>query len=153
LTDIDFFSMNWTEGSLYRHNRGRLRKTNPARQRQKEYFARARARAAELKAAVENGPPPISFLQSSPASSRHSRASNRSGSSAGRRASQPPSRRRIESDRKRAKTVTAPDDTPLPTISRFFQEHAGRGEAANSAVEYDEEALERMRQKLLAKKD
>lgn len=145
--------MNWTEGNLYRHNRGRLRKANPARQRQKEYFARARARAAELKAATENGPPPISFLQSSPASSRRSRASNRSGSSAGRRLSQTPSRQRTEPDRKRTKTTTVPDDSPLPTISRFFQEHAARGDAASPAVEYDEEALERMKQKLLAKKD
>jgi hypothetical protein len=44
------------------------------------------------------------------------------------------------------------EDTPLPTISRFFQEHSDAG-ATNSSVEYDEAALERMRQKLLAKKD
>lgn len=145
--------MNWTEGSLYRHNRGRLRKTNPARQRQKEYFARARARAAELKAAAENGPPPISFLQSSSPSSRRSHISSRSGSSAGRRPSRTPSRRRSESDRKRAKSAAAQDDSPLPTISRFFQEQSGSGVAADTRADYDEEALERMRQKLLAKKD
>ncbi|KAK4241428.1 hypothetical protein C8A03DRAFT_41144 [Achaetomium macrosporum] len=58
--------MNWTEGTLYRHNRGRLRRVNPARQRQKEYFARARARIAEQKAAIENGPPPISRRKAEP---------------------------------------------------------------------------------------
>ncbi|KAK4042724.1 hypothetical protein C8A01DRAFT_13718 [Parachaetomium inaequale] len=144
--------MNWTEGNLYRHNRGRMRKVNPAKQRQKEYFARARARAAEKKAAEENGPPPISFLQHSDIpSSQRSHASNRSGSSSGRRASQTPSRRRTESGRKRHKTATRTDDTPLPTISRFFQERSGGKTVSTPQVEYDEEALERMRQKLLAR--
>jgi hypothetical protein len=142
--------MNWTEGNLYRHNRGRLRKINPARQRQKEYFARARARAAEKKVAEENGPPPISFLQhSDPPSSQRSHASNKSASSSGRRASLTPSRRRAEPGSKRHKAA-ATDDTPLPTISHFFQERAGQT-VPSSQVEYDEEALERMRQKLLAK--
>ncbi|KAK4149716.1 hypothetical protein C8A00DRAFT_37685 [Chaetomidium leptoderma] len=146
--------MNWTEGTLYRNNRGRLRKANPARQRQKEYFARARARAAEAKAAEENGPPPISFLQYSDSpSSQRSNASNKSGSSAGRRSSQAPGRRRTEVGRKRPRTTVKAEDTPLPTISRFFQERSVGEEAANPPVQYDEEALERMRQKLLAKKD
>jgi hypothetical protein len=144
--------MNWTEGNLYRHSRGRLRKANPARQRQKEYFTRARARAAELKDAQKN-PPPISFLQySDTPSSQRSSASNKSGSSSGCRASQTPSRRRADSGRRLPKTAFKTDDTPLPTISRFFQEHSGGG-SSNSSVEYDEAALERMRQKLLAKKD
>lgn len=152
--------MNWTEGTLYRHNRGRLRKANPALQRQKEYFARARARAAELKAAAENGPPPISFLQGSSPLSRRSRVSSKSsksGSPAVRRALRTPSRRRAGSDRKRTKTTVVPDDAPLPTISRFFQERAVGAEVADPQPDpqhqYDEEALERMRQKLLAKKD
>ncbi|SPQ21053.1 363e5b5e-3334-457f-99c9-ef421b092efa [Thermothielavioides terrestris] len=145
--------MNWTEGTLYRHNRGRLRKANPARQRQKEYFARARARAAEQKAARENGPPPISFLQNSSPLSWRSQASNRSASTVGRHGSQTPSRRRTEADRKRLRATAPTDDTPLPTISRFFQERSGGGETAQPLVQYDEEALERMRQKLLAKKD
>ena len=146
--------MNWTEGALYRHNRGRLRKANPARQRQKEYFARARARLIESKAAEENGPPPISFLQQSDSpSSQRSRGSHRSGSSAGRRASQTSSRRRTESTRKRPSTMGPTDDMALPTISRFFQERSGGTDAAVTQVKYDEEALERMRQKLLAKKD
>lgn len=145
--------MNWTEGTLYRHNRGRLRKVNPARQRQKEYFARARVRTAEQKAAEENGPPQISFLQySDTPSSQRSHASNKSGSSSGRRASQKPSRRKAEPSRKRTKT-TAQEDSPLPTISRFFQERSSGQNAANPQVQYDEAALERMRQKLLAKKD
>lgn len=148
------FIMNWTEGSLYRHNRGRLKKVNPARQRQKEYFARARARAAELKAAAENGPPPISYLQSSSPSSRRSHVSNRSGSSAGCRQSRTPSRRRIDSDKKRVKTTTSTlDDSPLPTISRFFQGGSDAGGVTHFQAEYDEEALERMRQRLLARKD
>jgi 5,10-methylenetetrahydrofolate reductase len=45
------------------------------------------------------------------------------------------------------------DDMSLPTISRFFQERSGGADAAVTQVKYDEEALERMRQKLLAKKD
>jgi hypothetical protein len=146
--------MNWTEGTLYRHKRGRLRKVNPDRQRQKEYFARARARSAEQKAAVENGPPPISYLQNSSPLSQRSQASNKSASSSGRHASQTPSRRRTETDRKRSKvTAASADDTPLLTISRFLQEYSGAVEPAPSPVQYDEEALERMRQKLLAKKD
>ncbi|KAK4113629.1 hypothetical protein N656DRAFT_797489 [Canariomyces notabilis] len=149
--------MNWTEGNLYRANRGRLRKVNPARQRQKEYFARARARAAELKALAENGPPPISYLQqsSSPSSrpSHVSNKSNRSNSSTAHRASRAPSRPRVVSDRKRSKTADPQDDSPLPTISRFFQERSGGLGAAAPTVEYDEKALEQMRQRLLAKKD
>lgn len=146
--------MNWTEGTLYHHRHGRLRKVNPARQRQKEYFARARARAAESKAAKENGPPRVSYLQSSdPPSSQHSHASNKSGSSPGRRALQAPSRRRTESWRKRPKSTTKTEDTPLPTISRFFQERSNGENGTTVHVEYDEEDLERMRQKLLAKKD
>ena len=146
--------MNWTEGALYRHNRGRLRKVNPARQRQKEYFARARARLIESKAAQEKGPPPVSYLQQSDSpSSQRSRSSQRSGSSAGRRASQTSNRRRAESTRKRPKIMGPTDDMSLPTISRFFQERSDGTDAAATQVKYDEEALERMRQKLLAKKD
>lgn len=146
--------MNWTEGNLYRHNRGRLRKVNPAHQRQKEYFARARARRAESKVAQQDGPPPISFLQqaSSPSSQR-SRTSHKSGSSSGRRGSQTPSRRRTDLGRKRPNSTVKPEETPLPTISRFFQERSSGQQIAVSQIEYDEEALERMRQKLLAKKD
>ncbi|KAK0739905.1 hypothetical protein B0T21DRAFT_347163 [Apiosordaria backusii] len=43
--------MNWTDGDLHRTKRGRLRKVNPAKQRQKEYFARIRAQAEEREAA------------------------------------------------------------------------------------------------------
>ncbi|KAJ4302273.1 hypothetical protein N0V88_002411 [Collariella sp. IMI 366227] len=146
--------MNWTEGNLYRHNRGRLRKANPARQRQKEYFARARARQVEQKATQENCPPPTPFLQqSSSPTSRRSRASNKSASSSVRRGSRTPSQRRPESDRKRLRAASQTEDTPLPTISRFFQEQSNRGDAGRPRPEYDEDALERMRQKLLAKKD
>jgi hypothetical protein len=45
------------------------------------------------------------------------------------------------------------EDTPLPTISRFFQEQSDGQNAAHPQVKYDEAALEQMRQKLLAKKD
>lgn len=147
--------MNWTEGSLYRHNRGRLRKVNPVRQRQKEYFARARARAAERKAAEENGHPPISYLQQSdsPSSSQCSYASRRSGSSSGRRASLRPSGKRTEMSGKQSKSAPKTNDNPLPTISRFFQERSNGETATSPQAEYDEEALERMRQKLLARKD
>ncbi|KAL1840490.1 hypothetical protein VTJ49DRAFT_442 [Mycothermus thermophilus] len=126
--------MNWTEGTLYRHNRGRLRKINPARQRQKEYFARARARAAEREEAEENGPPRVSYFQSS-----------------GRRSSKTPIRVR-EAPTTRVKTEPT-EEPPLPTLSRFFQEQSSGRALSNPVGEYTEEALERMRQKLLAKKD
>ncbi|KAK4203807.1 hypothetical protein QBC40DRAFT_250647 [Triangularia verruculosa] len=47
--------MNWTDGDLHRTKRGRLRKVNPAKQRQKEYFARIRAQAEEQDAARNDG--------------------------------------------------------------------------------------------------
>jgi hypothetical protein len=144
--------MNWTEGNLYRHNRGRLRKANPVRQRQKEYFARARARAAEQKTARENGPPPIWFLQGSSPVSRRFQGSGKSGSSAARHGSRTPSCRRTD-DRKRSKVTATAEDSPLPTISRFFQEISDQKDVAHPPIQYDEDALERMRQKLLAKKD
>ncbi|KAK0727142.1 hypothetical protein B0T26DRAFT_764726 [Lasiosphaeria miniovina] len=50
-----FIAMNWTEVKLHRSTRGRLRKANPARQRQREYFANARARAAEVKNSSAQG--------------------------------------------------------------------------------------------------
>jgi hypothetical protein len=55
--------------------------------------------------------------------------------------------------RKRPNSTVKPEETPLPTISRFFQERSSGQQIALSQIEYDEEALERMRQKLLAKKD
>ncbi|KAK4245856.1 hypothetical protein C7999DRAFT_42684 [Corynascus novoguineensis] len=146
--------MNWTEANRHRRNRGRMRKVNPDHQRQKEYFARARARTAEREAAEENGSPPISFFQyPDPPSSQCSHASIRSGSSSGRRTLFIPGGHRFESSRKRDKAVTKTGDVPLPTISRFFQEQSGGQTLLNPQVEYDQETLERMRQKLLAKKD
>jgi hypothetical protein len=143
--------MNWTENTLYRHNRGRLRKINPARQRQKEYFARARARKAEQKAAKENGPPSVPYFRRfDPSSSQLSHGSNRSSSS-GRRPSQTPTRLR---ETPRTQTKTEPTEgVPLPTISHFFQERAAGQGVSNPTAQYSEEALERMRQKLLSKKD
>ena len=144
-------NMNWTEGTLYRYNRGRQRKINPARQRQKEYFARARARAAEQRAAEESGPPPISYLQCSESpSSQRSHASNKSATSTGRRV-QASGQHGAGMPKPRSKPPETPNDTPLPTISRFFQERSNRQNSACPRAEYDEEALERMRQKLLAK--
>ncbi|KAK3899429.1 hypothetical protein C8A05DRAFT_18134 [Staphylotrichum tortipilum] len=143
--------MNWTEGTLYRHNRGRLRKVNPALQRQKEYFARARVRAIEAKAAEAS----LSQLVGS-LSSQHSRASSvRSGSSSGRRRrnSHTPNLRKTQSGTKRPAVAPEPEDTPLPTISRFFQERAEGVSITAPDIQYDEAALERMRQKLLARKD
>ncbi|KAK3365832.1 hypothetical protein B0T24DRAFT_636934 [Lasiosphaeria ovina] len=152
-----FFAMNWTEGKLYRSTRGRLRKANPARQRQREYFANARARAAEVKNSVENGPPSISFLRSSSSLSRRSRASNKSVSSAERHASQPATQKQADPPRKRPKITDTARESPLPTISRFFEQQSAQGIGAPGPVdtqpEYDGQALERMRQKLLAKKD
>ncbi|KAK4180590.1 hypothetical protein QBC36DRAFT_23521 [Triangularia setosa] len=47
--------MNWTGGDLHRTKRGRLRKVNPAKQCQKEYFARIRARVEERETARNDG--------------------------------------------------------------------------------------------------
>lgn len=144
-------NMNWTEGTLYRYNRGRQRKINPSRQRQKEYFARARARAAEQRAAEENGPPPISYLQCSASpSSQRSYASNKSATSASRRV-HASGQHEAGMPKHRSKPTETPDDTPLPTISRFFHERSTGQNSSCPRAEYDEEALERMRQKLLTK--
>lgn len=50
--------MNWTEGTLHRHSRGKKGKETIIRQ--KQHFAKART--GLLNAAVKNSPPSISFL-------------------------------------------------------------------------------------------
>jgi len=145
--------MNWTEGSLYRHSRGRLRKANPLRQQQKAYFARARVHAVEIKAARENGPPPISYLEPNSPNARSSRASNRSGSAPEDHPTQIATRWSVMTNKLQHRTATDQDDSPLPTISRFFREQSGGGSAANLPRQYDEATVERLRRNLLAKKD
>lgn len=54
-TPLSRTRMNWIDGDLHRSKRGRLRKVNPAKQRQKEYFARIRAHAEEREAARNDG--------------------------------------------------------------------------------------------------
>ncbi|KAI0521910.1 hypothetical protein F5B22DRAFT_510037 [Xylaria bambusicola] len=54
--------MNWTEGSLARHSRGKQR--NALIARQKQHFARARS--GLLNTRPQRGPPSISFLPSKP---------------------------------------------------------------------------------------
>ncbi|KAK1760523.1 hypothetical protein QBC47DRAFT_456258 [Echria macrotheca] len=61
-------AMNWSEGNLYRSKRGKLRKANPARQRQKEYFAQARLRASQREETTQS-PRPSWSLEDAAASS------------------------------------------------------------------------------------
>jgi len=145
--------MNWTEGSLYRHSRSRLRKVNPLRQQQKAYFARARVHAVEIKAARENGPPPISYLEPNSPSARSSHALNRSGSSPEDHSTQTATLWSVMTNKLQHRTATDQDDSPLPTISRFFREQSERENAADLPHQYDKATIERLRKNLLAKKD
>jgi hypothetical protein len=61
-------AMNWSEGNLYRSKQGKLRKANPARQRQKEYFAQARIRASQREETTQS-PRPSWSLEDTAASS------------------------------------------------------------------------------------
>ncbi|KAK3951448.1 hypothetical protein QBC32DRAFT_239224 [Pseudoneurospora amorphoporcata] len=148
-----FFKMNWTDGTLYRHSRGKLRKANADKQRQKEYFAKAKIRAAEQREAMKNGPPPISYLQSSSAlpklppgtiltekKSPHS-ASHRRG-------------------RWGASVPTAEDSAKsellLPTVDQFLKEQVGEATAIDTAPSQSHtnaKEVERLRQRLLGSKD
>ncbi|KAK1780442.1 hypothetical protein QBC45DRAFT_463546 [Copromyces sp. CBS 386.78] len=148
-----FFKMNWTEGTLYRHSRGKLRKANADKQRQKEYFAKAKIRAPEQREAMKNGPPPISYFQSSSAlpklppgtiltekKSPHS-ASHRRG-------------------RWGASVPTAEDSAKsellLPTVDQFLKEQVGKATAIDTAPSQSHanaKEVERLRQRLLGSKD
>ncbi|KAK1835456.1 hypothetical protein QBC39DRAFT_299111 [Podospora conica] len=149
--------MNWTEGTLYRHSRGRLRKTNPARQRQKEYFARARLRFAQQRETPENGP--LSALprpppRSSPALSRHSHASRRSRSSSAAQTPQRETHRQVDASRKRPRVPSVSNEPrPPPSISRYFDKLSSKSGTTEPAAQhqYDAEALERMRQRVLSR--
>ncbi|KAK3359165.1 hypothetical protein B0T25DRAFT_88447 [Lasiosphaeria hispida] len=150
------FTMNWTEGQLHRTCHGRLRRANEARQRQKQFFARGPARAAEQKE-FDKRPPSISFLRSGSSSSRRSRASHRSSSSPKHCSSHLLSAKRADHSKKRQNVAPTSEEQPLlPTISRFFAEKSADGASGGfpeSQTQYDEQALERMRKRLLAKKD
>jgi hypothetical protein len=149
--------MNWTEGTLYRHSRGRLRKTNPARQRQKEYFARARLRFAQQKETLENDlpsslvhPPP----QSSPAPSRYFHASRRSRSLSAAHTPQKETHMEVDASRKRPRVPSVSiEPRPPPSISRFFDKLSSKNGTSEPAArpQYDDAALERMRQRVLAR--
>ncbi|KAK4167978.1 hypothetical protein QBC43DRAFT_331154 [Cladorrhinum sp. PSN259] len=62
--------MNFNESHLIRSNRGRLRKPNPTRERQREYFARAGARAAAIKGNKEGDAAPVSQPKNGPSPSK-----------------------------------------------------------------------------------
>ena len=149
--------MNWTEGTLYRHSRGRLRKTNPARQRQKEYFARARLRFAQQRETLETGPP--SSLSGppprlSPAPSRHSHSSRRSRSSSTAQTPQIETHMQVDVGRKRPRVPSVSiEPRPPPSISRFFDKLSSKNGTTEPAAQpqYDAEALEHMRQRVLAR--
>ncbi|KAA8630414.1 hypothetical protein SMACR_06608 [Sordaria macrospora] len=148
-----FFKMNWTEGTLYRHSRGKLRKANADKQRQKEYFAKAKIRAAEQREAMENGPPPISYLQSNSALPEPHSDTNvpERNSSYG------------TSHKRRgwgASVPTAEDSAKseylLPTVDQFLKEQAGKAtttDTAPSRSNTNAKEVERLRQRLLASKD
>lgn len=148
-----FFKMNWTEGALYRSSRGKLRKTNSDKQRQKEYFAKAKMRAAEQKEAMKNGPPSISYRQSNPTLPEP-----------------PPDTIPVEQISSRgtsyrkgrwgASVPTADDSAKpellLPTVDQFLKEQAGKGTATDTAASRphtNAKELENLRQRLLASKD
>lgn len=149
--------MNWTEGTLYRHSRGRLRKTNPARQRQKEYFARARLRFSQQRETLETGPPSSLVRpppRSSPAPSRYSQGSRRSRSSSAAQPRQRETHRQVDASRKRPRVPSVSiEPRPPPSISRFFDKLSSKNGTTEPAAQpqYDAEALERMKQRVLAR--
>ena len=149
--------MNWTEGTLYRHSRGRLRKTNPARQRQKEYFARARLRFAQQRGEIVENGPPVSLLRpprSSPAPSQYPHISRKSRSSSVARTPQREAHRQADVSKKRSRVPSVSiEPRPPPSISRFFEEVSARHGGTGSATQfqYNEEALECMKQRVLAR--
>ncbi|KAK0635770.1 hypothetical protein B0T17DRAFT_517184 [Bombardia bombarda] len=153
--------MNWTDGKLYRHHRGRLRKANPVRQRQREYFARAREREAEQRAAAENGPPSLSILRSRSSSrlsggSRRSHSSGQAKSSPGHGIAQSNAHQRIERATKRPRITETTSKEPS-AISHFFEQcFAAKnpgGRPTSPQIRHDKEELKRMRERLLAQKD
>ena len=151
-----FFKMNWTEGTLYRHSRGKLRKANVEKQRQKEYFAKAHIRAAEQREAMKNGPPPVSYLQPNSAlpephldTTVPKQNSQNSSYSASRRRG-----------RWGASVPTAGDSAKpehlLPTVDQFLKEQAGKDTATDTAASRSHSSakdVERLRQRLLTSKD
>ncbi|KAK3402942.1 hypothetical protein B0T20DRAFT_428738 [Sordaria brevicollis] len=147
------FKMNWTEGTLYRHSRGKLRKANMDKQRQKEYFAKAHIRAAEQREAMKNGPPPVSYLQPnltlpgpSPDALHADNVSSHGSSHLGRRwgASVPT-----------AENPPKPEHL-LPTVDQFLKEQVGKAASTDTVPRLSDTSageVERLRQKLLASKD
>lgn len=142
--------MNWTEGSLARHSRGRQAKQ--VLLRQKEHFAKARA--GLLHSASKRRPPPISFLHhsSSPLSRRSDPSQHYSPllarASVGR-AQQAPSSRKLS----REDSVPAQDVTNLPALGRCSETDADNGLSEHPSVSLTEKAFQTKRRKLLLKGD
>ncbi|KAK1770946.1 hypothetical protein QBC33DRAFT_223253 [Phialemonium atrogriseum] len=144
--------MNWTEGNLARHSRGRQAKEVILRQ--KEYFAKARA--GLLPSASRKSPPStsISFLrQNSSFSPHHSRLSQNPRSlqtkiltGAGQDDT---------STRKRSRDPPSPgnDVASLPVLSHYFAASPDGKQAASSTIPLDRDALHEKRRKLLLKGD
>lgn len=133
-SDRDTYSadMNWTEGNLARHSRGR--KGKETLKRQKEHFAKARS--SFLNTNVKMSPPSISFF----AHPAHSSAPVRHHSSK----SIPPS-----PSKKRTR-----ENSPLQT-SRYFKDSSLElpSLASLEKDQAEEDALRLKRQKLLQKGD
>ncbi|KAK3494103.1 hypothetical protein B0T13DRAFT_504478, partial [Neurospora crassa] len=148
-----FFKMNWTEGTLYRHSRGKLRKANAEKQRQKEYFAKAHIRAAEQREARKNGPPPISYLE--PGSALPEPPTDAFPPKQNSAHGVPHRRGRWGA------SVPTAEDTPksehlLPTVDQFLEEQVGKATSTNTAPSQllpKGTQVERLRQRLLASKD
>ncbi|KAK3499902.1 uncharacterized protein B0T23DRAFT_401412 [Neurospora hispaniola] len=145
--------MNWTEGTLYRHSRGKLRKANAEKQRQKEYFAKAHIRAAEQREARKNGPPLISYLE--PGSALPEPPTDAFPPKQNSAHGVPHRRGRWGA------SVPTAEDTPksehlLPTVDQFLKEQVGKATSTNTAPSQllpKGTQVERLRQRLLASKD
>lgn len=124
--------MNWTEGNLARHSRGR--KGKEVLLRQKEHFAKARASLQGANA--KTSPPSISFLahrapSSSPARQRHSTSHPLSSTKKHTR----------EDSLRQASRYFQDADPALPSPSSFQQDKSA------------EDSLRQKRQKLLDRGD
>lgn len=128
--------MNWTEGNLIRHSRARQGKGKEVLARQKEHFAKARAKL--LSSNVKISPPPISFL----AHPVHASPPSCPGSSDIRLPAPSATRKRSQDDR-------------LPQLSRFFADSTVDLPSPSEfqQAQHEEEALRQKRQKLLLKGD
>ncbi|KAK4670271.1 uncharacterized protein QC763_210230 [Podospora pseudopauciseta] len=141
--------MNWIDGDLHRSKRGRLRKVNPAKQRQKEYFARIRAQAEEREAARNDGRR-SSSRQTVILAHQPSPQPGRRGSSSGIQNQYSPGHEEaIEQLRSFFKVPARQDSHGSATHQPLEQPLRNRG-SETLLAKYGEEKLKEMRLKFLA---